>query len=45
MPADPFSASAMRYLSDGLDEKLIQNMLDKEIQQTLQRPPPRLQTC
>ncbi len=37
MPADPFSASAMRYLSDGLDEKLIQNMLDKEIQQTVQR--------
>ena len=37
MPADPFSASAMRYLSDGLDEKLIQSMLDKEIQQTVQR--------
>jgi chemotaxis protein MotA len=35
--ADAFSAKAIRYLSDGLDEKLISEMLDKDIRQTLQR--------
>jgi chemotaxis protein MotA len=34
---DAFSAKAIRYLSDGLDEKLISEMLDKDIRQTLQR--------
>jgi chemotaxis protein MotA len=34
---DSFSAKAVRYLSDGLDEKLISEMLDKDIRQTIQR--------
>ena len=34
---DAFSAKAVRYLSDGLDEKLISEMLDKDIRQTIQR--------
>jgi chemotaxis protein MotA len=34
---DVFSAKAIRYLSDGLDDKLISEMLDKDIRQTLQR--------
>jgi chemotaxis protein MotA len=34
---DGFSAKAVRYLSDGLDEKLISEMLDKDIRQTIQR--------
>ncbi len=34
---DAFSAKAVRYLSDGLDEKLISDMLDKDIRQTIQR--------
>jgi chemotaxis protein MotA len=34
---DEFSAKAIRYLSDGLDEKLIAEMLDKEIRQTINR--------
>lgn len=36
-PGDAFSAKAIRYLSDGLDEKLISELLDKDIRQTLQR--------
>jgi chemotaxis protein MotA len=34
---DEFSAKAVRYLSDGLDEKLISEMLDKDIRKTVQR--------
>jgi chemotaxis protein MotA len=34
---DDFSAKAVRYLSDGLDEKLISEMLDKDIRKTIQR--------
>lgn len=36
-PADPFSAKALRYLSDGYDEGLIEDMLSKDIRLTLQR--------
>lgn len=36
-PADPFSAKALRYLSDGYDEGLIEDMLNKDIQLTIQR--------
>lgn len=36
-PADPFSAKALRYLSDGYDEGLIQDMLHKDIRLTVQR--------
>lgn len=35
--ADAFSGKAVRYLSDGLDEKLIDDMLTKDIRQTVQR--------
>lgn len=34
---DVFAAKAIRYLSDGLDEKLISDMLNKDIRQTVQR--------
>ncbi len=36
-PSDPFSAKAMRYLSDGYDEGLIEDMLNKDIRLTIQR--------
>ncbi len=36
-PEDPFSAKALRYLSDGYDEGLIEDMLSKDIRLTLQR--------
>lgn len=36
-PADPFSGKAIRYLSDGLDDRLIDDMLGKDIRQTIQR--------
>lgn len=34
---DGFSAKAIRYLSDGLDEGLIQDMLNKDIRMTVER--------
>jgi chemotaxis protein MotA len=36
-PSDGFSAKALRYLSDGYDEGLIEDMLNKDIRLTLQR--------
>jgi chemotaxis protein MotA len=36
-PSDDFSAKALRYLSDGYDEGLIEDMLNKDIRLTLQR--------
>ena len=36
-PGDPFSTKALRYLSDGYDEGLIEDMLNKDIRLTLQR--------
>ncbi len=36
-PADPFAAKALRYLSDGLDQGMIEEMLNKDIQIMLQR--------
>jgi len=36
-PADPFSAKALQYLSDGYDEGLIEDMLMKDIRLTIQR--------
>lgn len=36
-PEDPFSAKALRYLSDGYDEGLIEDMLKKDIRLTVQR--------
>jgi len=36
-PADKFLAKALRYLADGYDETLIESMLTKEIEVTLQR--------
>ena len=36
-PTDQFSAKALRYLSDGYDEGLIEDMLNKDIRLTLQR--------
>jgi chemotaxis protein MotA len=36
-PSDPFSTKALRYLSDGYDEGLIEDMLNKDIRLTLQR--------
>jgi chemotaxis protein MotA len=36
-PKDPYMAKALRYLSDGYDEKLIEDMLNKEIRQTVTR--------
>lgn len=36
-PKDPFSAKALRYLSDGYDEGLIEDMLMKDIRLTIQR--------
>jgi chemotaxis protein MotA len=36
-PEDPFSAKALRYLSDGYDEGLIEDMLMKDIRLTVQR--------
>jgi chemotaxis protein MotA len=36
-PANPFSAKALRYLSDGYDEGLIEDMLSKDIRLTIQR--------
>jgi chemotaxis protein MotA len=36
-PADPFSAKALRYLSDGYDENLIEDMLNKDIRLMYQR--------
>jgi len=36
-PADEFSAKALRYLSDGYDEGLIEDMLNKDILLTVQR--------
>jgi chemotaxis protein MotA len=36
-PQDPFSAKALRYLSDGYDEGLIEDMLMKDIRLTVQR--------
>ena len=36
-PSDPFSAKALRYLSDGYDEGLIEDMLNKDIRLTVQR--------
>ncbi|MBT8340414.1 MAG: flagellar motor protein PomA [Desulfatitalea sp.] len=35
--ADPFAAKALRYLSDGYDENLIEDMLSKDIRLTIQR--------
>ncbi len=35
--ADPFAAKALRYLSDGYDEGLIEDMLSKDIRLTIQR--------
>lgn len=34
---DPFAAKALRYLSDGYDEELIEQMLSKDIRLTIQR--------
>jgi chemotaxis protein MotA len=34
---DAFSAKALRYLSDGIDEALIEDMLKKDIRQTVSR--------
>jgi chemotaxis protein MotA len=36
-PSDIFSAKALRYLSDGYDEGLIEDMLNKDIRLTVQR--------
>ena len=36
--SDPFAAKALRYLSDGYDEGLIEDMLSKDIRLTVQRP-------
>ncbi len=36
-PSDPFSAKALRYLSDGYDEGLIEDMLNKDIRLMIQR--------
>jgi chemotaxis protein MotA len=36
-PGDPFSAKALRYLSDGYDEKMIEDMLNKDIRLMHQR--------
>jgi chemotaxis protein MotA len=36
-PSDPFSVKALRYLSDGYDEGLIEDMLNKDIRLTIQR--------
>ena len=36
-PTDEFSAKALRYLSDGYDEGLIEDMLNKDILLTVQR--------
>ena len=36
-PSDQFSAKALRYLSDGYDEGLIEDMLNKDIRLTVQR--------
>lgn len=36
-PTDEFSAKALRYLSDGYDEGLIEDMLNKDIRLTVQR--------
>ena len=36
-PSDEFSAKALRYLSDGYDEGLIEDMLNKDIRLTVQR--------
>jgi len=36
-PDDKFSAKALRYLSDGFDEGLIEKMLNKDIRLTVQR--------
>ena len=36
-PKDPFMAKALRYLSDGYDENLIEEMLNKDIRLTVQR--------
>ena len=36
-PSDKFSAKALRYLSDGYDEGLIEDMLSKDIRLTIQR--------
>jgi chemotaxis protein MotA len=34
---DPFASKALRYLSDGYDETLIEDMLNKDIRLTIQR--------
>ena len=36
-PKDPFMAKALRYLSDGYDEHLIEEMLNKDIRMTVTR--------
>lgn len=36
-PADDFMAKALRYLADGYDEGLIEDMLDKDIRLTVER--------
>ena len=36
-PKDPFMAKALRYLSDGYDEHLIEEMLNKDIRMTVKR--------
>ncbi len=36
-PSDDFSVKALRYLSDGYDEGLIEDMLNKDIRLTVQR--------
>ncbi|MEJ2038225.1 MAG: MotA/TolQ/ExbB proton channel family protein, partial [Desulfosarcinaceae bacterium] len=36
-PSDQFSTKALRYLSDGYDEGLIEDMLNKDIRLTVQR--------
>jgi len=35
--SDPFAGKALRYLSDGFDEQLIDDMLSKDIRLTIQR--------
>ncbi len=35
--ADGFSSKALRYLSDGIDEELVEDMLKKDINQTVNR--------
>lgn len=36
-PKDPYTAKALRYLADGYDEEIIEDMLNKDIRVTVQR--------